>query len=48
MTQWTRALASYPRRIDEVSAELAALLGEHPELAPLLDAARQSAARPGP
>lgn len=48
MRQWTRALASYPRRTDEVSAELAALIGDHPELAPLLDAARRSTARPGP
>lgn len=47
MTQWTRALASYPRRADEVTAELSALIGDHPELAPLLAAARLSAVRPG-
>ncbi|HET6719024.1 MAG TPA: Wzy polymerase domain-containing protein, partial [Rhodocyclaceae bacterium] len=45
MARWTRALASYPQRADEVTAELAALLGEHPELAPLLNA-RLAVSRP--
>jgi hypothetical protein len=48
MRQWQRALASYPHRAGEVSAELSARLGDFPELAPLLNLTRQSGSGPAP